>query len=145
MVTERGLLDTSAVIALDEHIDDPRLPGRVFISAITLAELSVGPLVADSETERADRLGLLQHAEANIDALAFDASAARAFGRVSADLRLAGRKSSSRALDALIAAKQKLLTLLAEKRRALITHAVTRGLDPNVQLRDSGIEWLGQI
>lgn len=104
MVTERGLLDTSAVIALDEHIDDPRLPGRVFISAITLAELSVGPLVADSETERADRLGLLQHAEANIDALAFDASAARAFGRVSADLRLAGRKSSSRALDALIAA-----------------------------------------
>lgn len=104
MVTERGLLDTSAVIALDEHIDDPRLPGRVFISAITLAELSVGPLVADSETERADRLGLLQHAEANIDALAFDASAARAFGRVSGDLRLAGRKSSSRALDALIAA-----------------------------------------
>ena len=104
MVTERGLLDTSAVIALDEHIDDPRLPGRVFISAITLAELSVGPLVADSETERADRLGLLQHAEANIDSLAFDASAARAFGRVSADLRLAGRKSTSRALDALIAA-----------------------------------------
>ena len=104
MVTERGLLDTSAVIALDEHIDDPRLPGRVFISAITLAELSVGPLVADSETERADRLGLLQHAEANIDSLGFDASAARAFGRVSADLRLAGRKSSSRALDALIAA-----------------------------------------
>lgn len=104
MVTEQGLLDTSAVIALNEHIDDPRLPGRVFISAITLAELSVGPLVADSETERADRLGLLQHAETNIDALPFDASAARAFGRVSADLRLAGRKSSSRALDALIAA-----------------------------------------
>lgn len=48
-------------------------------------------------------------------------------------------------IDALIAAKQKLLTLLAEKRRALITHAVTRGLDPNVQLRDSGIEWLGKI
>lgn len=97
-------MDTSAVIVLADHIDDPRLPARVFISAITLAELSVGPLVAESETERADRLGVLQHAEASIDALAFDASAARAFGRVSADLRIAGRQSSSRALDALIAA-----------------------------------------
>lgn len=93
-----------AVIVLADHIDDPRLPARVFISAITLAGLSVGPLVAESETERADRLGVLQHAEASIDALAFDASAARAFVRVSADLRIAGRQSSSRALDALIAA-----------------------------------------
>ena len=73
-------MDTSAVIVLADHIDDPRLPGRVFISAITLAELSVGPLVAESETERADRLGVLPHAEASIDALAFDASAARAHG-----------------------------------------------------------------
>lgn len=104
MVTDRGLLDTSAVIVLADHIDDPRLPGRVFISAITLAELSVGPLVAESETERADRLGVLQHAEASIDALAFDASAARAFGRVSAALRISRRQSSPRALDALIAA-----------------------------------------
>jgi type I restriction enzyme S subunit len=48
-------------------------------------------------------------------------------------------------IDALIAAKERLLELLAEKRRALITRAVTRGLDPNVPLRDSGIPWLGQI
>ena len=48
-------------------------------------------------------------------------------------------------LDALVAAKQRVLTLLAEKRRALITRAVTRGLDPNVPLRDSGIQWLGEI
>lgn len=48
-------------------------------------------------------------------------------------------------IDALIATKERLLTLLAEKRRALITHAVTRGLDPNVPLRNSGIPWLGEI
>ena len=48
-------------------------------------------------------------------------------------------------LDALVAEKEQLLGLLAEKRRALITRAVTRGLDPNVPLRDSGIPWLGKI
>jgi len=48
-------------------------------------------------------------------------------------------------LDALVAAKQRVLGLLAEKRRALITRAVTRGLDPRAPLRDSGIPWLGEI
>lgn len=48
-------------------------------------------------------------------------------------------------LDALIAAKDRLLGLLAEKRQALITRAVTRGLGPNAPLRDSGITWLGPI
>lgn len=48
-------------------------------------------------------------------------------------------------LDDLIAEKERLLDLLAEKRSALITRAVTRGLDPNVPLRDFGILWLGEI
>lgn len=48
-------------------------------------------------------------------------------------------------LDALVAAKERMLGLLAEKRRALITRAVTRGLDPHIPLRDSGIPWLGEI
>lgn len=48
-------------------------------------------------------------------------------------------------LDALVAAKERVLVLLAEKRRALITRAVTRGLDPHAPLRDSGIPWLGEI
>ena len=48
-------------------------------------------------------------------------------------------------LDALVAVKERVLGLLAEKRRALITRAVTRGLDPNVPLRYSGIPWLGEI
>ena len=48
-------------------------------------------------------------------------------------------------LDALVAAKERLLKLLAEKRRAIIARAVTRGLDPRAPLRDSGVPWLGQI
>ena len=48
-------------------------------------------------------------------------------------------------IDALVAAKERVLALLADKRRALITRAVTRGLAPNVPLRDSGIRWLGEI
>ena len=48
-------------------------------------------------------------------------------------------------LNTLIATKQRLLQLLAEKRRALITYAVTRGLDPDAPMRDSDIEWLGRI
>ena len=48
-------------------------------------------------------------------------------------------------LDALVAEKKRLLDLLTEKRRALITRAVTRGLDLNIPLRDSGVPWLGNI
>lgn len=47
-------------------------------------------------------------------------------------------------IDALVAAKERLLGILAEKRRALISHAVTKGLDPNVLMKDSGVEWLGK-
>ena len=48
-------------------------------------------------------------------------------------------------LDALILAKERVLGLLAEKRRALMTHAVTQGIDPNIPFRESGIPWLGEI
>lgn len=47
-------------------------------------------------------------------------------------------------IDALIAEQEKLLTLLAEKRQATISHAVTRGLDPHAPMKDSGIPWLGE-
>ena len=49
------------------------------------------------------------------------------------------------AIDELIAKKERLIELLEEKRQALITQAVTKGLDPNVPMKDSDIEWLGQI
>src|SRR5690554_181202 len=48
-------------------------------------------------------------------------------------------------IDGLIADKEKLIELLQEKRQAVITEAVTKGLNPNVRLKDSGIEWIGEI
>jgi type I restriction enzyme, S subunit len=53
------------------------------------------------------------------------------------------RKTSQ--IDALIAKKEALLEKLDEKRTALISHAVTKGLDPNVPMKNSGVEWLGDI
>ena len=48
-------------------------------------------------------------------------------------------------IDALVNAKERFIELLREKRQALITHAVTKGLDPNVKMKDSGVEWLRQV
>ena len=100
----RGLLDTSTVILLSRLNDASVLPSEPMISAITLAELSVGPLTATTADERAARLAHLQQAESDFDPLPFDAAAARAFGRVAMSLRRAGRKPSARSYDAMIAA-----------------------------------------
>ena len=101
---ESGLLDTSVVVSLGGMTDASGLPSRCFVSAITLAELSVGPLVARNDGDRIARQSVLQQVEADFDPIPFDASAARAFGRVAAQLRASGRKTSARAYDALIAA-----------------------------------------
>lgn len=104
MSVGRGLLDTSILILLDRLRDKAALPSDPAISTITLAELTLGPLVADSEGSRAVRQRHLQQAEADFDPLPFDAAAARAYGRVAASLRKAGRKPTSRTYDAMIAA-----------------------------------------
>jgi len=101
---ERGLLDTSTLILLPSIRDATALPVEPLISSVTLAELSVGPLVARTESERAARQAHLQQAEADFDPLPFDAAAARAFGQVAASLRRAGRKPAARSYDAMIAA-----------------------------------------
>ncbi|CAN5260799.1 hypothetical protein BH18ACT4_BH18ACT4_00430 [soil metagenome] len=98
-----GVIDTNVVILL-ERFDPGDLPGEPVITAITLAELSVGPLVATDENEQAARQARLQEVESVFEPLAFDAAAARAFGRVAASLRRSGRKPTARAFDALIAA-----------------------------------------
>ncbi|HSK49602.1 MAG TPA: type II toxin-antitoxin system VapC family toxin [Solirubrobacterales bacterium] len=100
----RGVLDTSTVVLLPD-LDDPGvLPEEPLITAVTLAELAVGPLVASDDLERARRQAHLQQAEADFVPLPFDAAAARAFAGVAASLRQAGRKPSARAYDAMIAA-----------------------------------------
>ena len=100
----RGILDTSTIILLPRLSDPTLLPEEPVITAVTLAELSVGPLVARSGRERAARQAHLQQAETDFDPIPFDAAAARAFGQVAASLRRSGRKGAARAYDAMIAA-----------------------------------------
>ena len=56
-----------------------------------------------------------------------------------------GLDRESTRIDALITKKTRFIELLKEKRQALITHAVTKGLDPNVPMKDSGVEWIGKV
>lgn len=100
----QGILDTSVVIRLGELTEQSSLPEQPLITAITLAELSVGPLVAATDSERSIRQLHLQQAEATFDSLPFDARAARRFGGVTASLRRSGRKTAARSADAMIAA-----------------------------------------
>ncbi len=103
MTIGEGVLDTNAVILLG-RLNPTDLPDAPVISAVTLAELSVGPLVATDDHERATRQARLQEVESVFEPLPFDAAAARAFGGVAAALRSSGRKPSARAFGALIAA-----------------------------------------
>jgi hypothetical protein len=100
----RGLIDTSVVIDL-ESIDPADLPLEIAVSAVTMAELAAGPHATSDPAERARRQDRLQRAEATFDPLPFDAAAARAYGRVFAAVRSAGRQARGRrAVDLLIAA-----------------------------------------
>lgn len=102
-VTE-GLLDTCTVLRLPDIIDGTVLPDVPVVCAITLAELSVGPLFADDPTQRVRRQVHMQEAEADFAVLPFDAAAARACPQVVAAMRAAGRSLRPRRFDALIAA-----------------------------------------
>lgn len=98
----RGLLDTSVVIDHD-LIDADLLPDDSAIAAVTLAELAAGPHATEDEGERARRQDRLQWAAATWNPLPFDADAARAYGRIFAAVKAAGRTSRSRLADLFIA------------------------------------------
>lgn len=100
----RGILDTSTVISLPRITDPDALPDEPLITTVTLAELTVGPLVAADPAERGRRQAVLQQAEADFVPLPFDDAAARAFGAVVVAMRSTGRKRAARGIDALIAA-----------------------------------------
>ncbi len=75
------------------------------VSSLTMAELAAGPHATDDADERGRRQDRLQRAEAVFDPLAFDAEAARAYGRIYAAVAAAGHKArGARAVDLLIAA-----------------------------------------
>jgi predicted nucleic acid-binding protein len=98
-----GLLDTSVVVDLPHLIGTDALPLESEICSITLAELSVGPLIAKTPAEQSARQAVLQIVESAFDPLPFDETSARVFGRVAAELRNSGRKTKAKAFDALIA------------------------------------------
>lgn len=104
-----GILDTSVVIDLHLLTAD-ELPVRSAIAAITLAELTAGPLATDDPVERAVRQDRLQRTEAAFDPIPFGGAAARAYGRVYASVVAVGRKPRRRIANLLIAA-----TALAEE------------------------------
>jgi predicted nucleic acid-binding protein len=100
----QGLLDTSAVIAL-EKIPADSLPLEPTIAAVSLAELAAGPHATDDTEERARRQDRLQRMEVLLDPLPFDAAAARAYGIIYAATRARERKPrGAGAVDLLIAA-----------------------------------------
>ena len=99
----RGLLDTSVVVDHD-LIDAALLPDESAIAAVTLAELAARPHATDDEQERARRQDRLQWVAARWDPLPFDGEGARAYGRIFAASRAAGRSSRTRVADLLIAA-----------------------------------------
>jgi len=97
---ERGLLDTSVVIAQDLT----PIPGVLAISTVTLAELHFGVLVAKSAVVRAERLRRLSILQRRFDALPLDDVVAASYGRLAAAVVEAGRQPRRRTMDLLIAA-----------------------------------------
>jgi predicted nucleic acid-binding protein len=97
---QRAILDTSVVIA------DPvaPIPGDLAISAITLADLNFGVLVAKSAEVRAERLRRLSLLQQRFDALPVDDAVAISYGRLASAVVDAGRQPRRRAMDLLIAA-----------------------------------------
>jgi predicted nucleic acid-binding protein len=98
--TERGILDTSVVIA--ESVAP--IPGLLAISAVTLAELHFGVLVTKRAEVRAERLRRLSLLQQRFDALPVDEAVSASYGRVAAAVVAAGRQPRSRVMDLLIAA-----------------------------------------
>ncbi|MGH3322484.1 MAG: type II toxin-antitoxin system VapC family toxin [Streptosporangiaceae bacterium] len=96
----RAILDTSVVIATDVA----PLAGELAISAVTLAELHFGVLVAKEPSVRAERLRRLSILQRRFDALPMDDAVAVSYGQVAAAVVDSGRQPRARAMDLLIAA-----------------------------------------
>ncbi len=99
-----GLLDTSVVIDWDDPSVQRVLPEEIAVSAITLAELAAGPILASTVTEQSVRQARLQQTEATFEPIPFDAAAARSFGQIVAAVASTGRTHPSHVADLLIAA-----------------------------------------
>jgi predicted nucleic acid-binding protein len=99
-----GLVDTSIVVDWHDPAVLAALPDELAVSAITIAELAAGPLLAASPVEAAKRQARLQEVESMLEPIPFDAAAARSYGLVVAAVVREGRTPRSRFADLLIAA-----------------------------------------
>lgn len=99
-MVERGLLDTSVLIAQDVS----PLPGQLAISVISVAELHFGVLVATSAEIRALRLARLSRLQRRFDPLPVDDAVADSYGQIAAHVAASGRQPRARTMDLLIAA-----------------------------------------
>ena len=99
-----GLLDTSVVVDWHDPVVVRALPDEMAISAITAAELTAGPHLANTSGEAARRRALLQEVEAKLEPLPLDSTAVRSYGLVVAALAREVRQPRSRLADLLIAA-----------------------------------------
>lgn len=130
----RGLLDTSVVIGVDS-IDSALLPVEIAISTLTLAELTVGPIAASDELERARRQNRLLRFEAGVEALPFDLVCARAYAGVYVAVSATGRKArGAGAVDLMIAS-----TAVAHRMPLYTMNAKDlRGLEQVLEIVDVG-------
>lgn len=100
---DAAVVATNVIAALQLY-DRLEFPDTIFITAITLGELSFGPHATDDPVKRAGRVGVLQHVEATFDPLPYDQAAARLYGQIAAAVRAAGREPRKRVSDLMIAA-----------------------------------------
>jgi predicted nucleic acid-binding protein len=100
---DAAVVDTNVIAALRLY-DRSAFPDTIFITAITLGELSCGPHATDDPVKRAGWVGVLQHVEATFDPLPYDQAAARLYGQIAAAVRAAGREPRKRASDLMIVA-----------------------------------------
>lgn len=99
-MVDRGLLDTSVLIAADVS----PLPGQLAISVISVAELHFGVLVAASPEIRASRLARLSRLQRRFDPLPVDDAVADSYGQIAAHVAASGRQPRARTMDLIIAA-----------------------------------------
>jgi hypothetical protein len=101
---QRGILDTSVLIDLDQPDVFAQLPHACAVAAISLAELAAGPVLASDRVVAARRQFRLQQVESTFEVIEFGAGAARAYGQVVSAVREHGRSRRSRVADLLVAA-----------------------------------------
>lgn len=127
-----GIVSPAYHVYVGKHCEVGRyihylLRSPAYVSAYQQMSKGIRPSQWDLEPEAFSRLGILlpSHTEQRAIAAFLDRETAR--------------------LDALVAKKERLIELLQEKRTARLSQAVTKGLNPAVPMRDSGVEWLGKI